>query len=110
MPSKPLLPELLGRLKGFTKQAVLAETLAGLGLIGAGLGVPYAYSRGREKAEEDEKINRLLAFGSGALTGYVAPKLLNKLTENKFGVMDTEWPQIGELPGLTDIPELSEYT
>lgn len=110
---KALLSEMLEGLQGLTKQAVLAETLAGLGLIGAGVGVPYAYAKGQEKAREEEQIKRLMAFGSGALTGYIAPKLLNKLTEKRFGMMSDEAPGLQSLlglPGISDVPELSELS
>lgn len=113
---KPLLTELLGGLAGLTKQAYLAETLAGLGLIGAGVGIPMAYAKGQERARADERVRRLLAFGSGALSGYLAPKLLHRLSEKKLGVMDDNLPglgltdQLSELPGLADIPDLTEYS
>lgn len=110
---KAILTEMLESLQGLSKHAVLAETLAGLGLLGAGVGIPYAYQRGQQKALEEERLKRLMAFGSGALTGYVAPKLLNKLTEKGFGVTDSGLPdlsQLQDLPGMSDIPELSELS
>jgi len=110
---KTVLTEMLASLKRPAKQAVLAETLAGLGLLGAGVGIPYAYQQGQQKALEDESLKRLMAFGSGALTGYIAPKLLNKLTEKGFGVMGSGFPdlsQLQELPGMSDIPQLSELS
>lgn len=110
---KATLTELLENLQGLSKHAVLAETLAGLGLLGAGVGIPYAYQRGQQKALEEERIKRLMAFGSGALSGYLAPKLLNKLTEKGFGVTDSGLPSLSQLqglPGMNDIPELSELS
>lgn len=48
-------------------------------LVGGGAlaaGVPLAYRHGKKRGEEEESKKRPLAFGAGALTGLVAPQLL----------------------------------
>lgn len=70
--------------------------LAGGGLLTAGVGIPLAHRAGRRKGESDEAEKRPWTFGAGALTGLIAPHILQKLkaaagaglTPGEYGLTD----------------------